>query len=96
MQNDLRQMTPIYNNKDSSNDTCYNFYLCGNLPDNVDTYWYYFDISNNGKIPNNELNYQTSNINSINATSTMEWKIMVRQLGSDTKGDNARSASTDN
>ena len=76
-------MTPIYNNKDSNNNTCYNFYLCGNCPDNVNTYWYYFDISNNGETPNDELNYQTSNKHRIEATSTMKWKILVRQLGSD-------------
>ena len=83
MQNDTSQMTPIYNSKDSNNNTCYNFYPCGNRPDNVDTYWYYFDISNNGDIPDDELNYQTSNINSIEATSTMKGKILVRRLGSD-------------
>ena len=44
VQNDVRRMTPIYNNKDLNNNTCYNFYLCGNRPDNADTYWYYFDI----------------------------------------------------
>ena len=63
---------------DKSDDT-----LCGNHLDNVDIYSYYFDISNNGEIPDDELNYQTSNINSIEETSTMKWKIMVRQLGSD-------------
>ena len=45
--------------------------------------WYYFDISSNGEIPDDELNYQTSNINSIETTSTMKWKILVRRLGSD-------------
>ena len=74
---------PIDDNKDLNNNSCYGFYLYGNYPDNVDTYWYYFDSSNNGEIPDDELNYQTSNINNIEATSTMKWKILVRRLGSD-------------
>jgi len=47
------------------------------------TCWYYFDISNNGEIPEDELNYQTSNINSIETTSTMKMKILTRRLRSD-------------
>jgi len=45
--------------------------------------WYYFSISNNGEIPEDELNYQTSNINSIETTSTMKMKILTRRLRSD-------------
>ena len=48
----------------------------------VDARWYYFDISNNGEIPEDKLNYQTSNINSIEETSTMKWKILIKQLRS--------------
>ena len=65
VKSDVRQITPIDDNKDLNNNTCYNFYLYGNRPNNIDTCWYYSDISNNGKIPEDKLNYQTSNINSI-------------------------------
>ena len=61
MQNDVCRMET----KDDNN---------GNHPDNVDTSWYYFDIPNNGEIPEDELNYQTNNINSIETTSTIKWK----------------------
>ena len=49
----------------------------------VDAWWYYFDTSNNGEISDDELNYQTSNINSIETTTSMKWKILVRRLGLD-------------
>ena len=49
----------------------------------VNTWLHYFVNSNNGEIPEDELNYQTSKINSTETTSTMKWKILVRQLGSD-------------
>ena len=76
-------MTPIIKIKDQNNNTCYNSYLYGNCPDNVDICWYYFDISNNDDIPEDKLNYQTSNINNIETTSTMKWKILVIRLKSD-------------
>ena len=90
VQNDIRQMMPIYNNKDSNNNTCYNFYLCGNRPGNVETYWYYFDISNNGEIPDDELNYQTSKVDSNETTSSMTWKIQARRLDKDDNDDNTK------
>ena len=46
----------------------------------VGAQWYYFVNSNNGEIPEDELNYQTNNINSIEAISTIKWKILVRRL----------------
>ena len=70
-------------NKKLNNNTCYVFYLYGNCPDNVDARRYYFVNSNNGEIPEDELNYQTSNMDSIKTTSTMNWKILVRRLESD-------------
>ena len=45
------------NNENNNHNTCYDFYLYGNCPDNVNTCWYYFNISNNGEIPEDELNY---------------------------------------
>ena len=72
MKNEVRQMMPIDDNKGLNNNTCSNFYLYSNHPDNVDICWYYFDISNNREIPEDELNYQTSNTNSIKTTSTMK------------------------
>ena len=83
VRNDACQMETNDDNKEWNNDTCYDFYLYGNCPDNVDTWWYYFVNSNNGEIPENELNYQTSKISSTKTTSTMMWKILVRQLGLD-------------
>ena len=67
-------------NTEQNDDTCYGFYLYGHCPDNVDTCWYYFVNSNNEEVPEDEdeLNYQTSSKNSIETTSTIKWKILVR------------------
>ena len=42
-----------------------------------------FINSTNGEISEDELNYQTSEVDSKEMTSTMKWKILVRRLGSD-------------
>ena len=67
-------------NMDQNDDNCYGFYLYGHCPDSVDTCWYYLVNSNNGEVPEDEdeLNYQTSSKNSIETTSTIKWKILVR------------------
>ena len=65
-------------NKDLNNYICYCFYLYGNWPDNVDTCWYHFVNSNNGKIPEDELNYQKSKVHSNKKTSTMMKKKQAR------------------
>merc|ERR1712238_49620 len=49
----------------------------------VGVQWYYFVNSNNGEIPEDELNYQTNKINNTKPTSTIKWKILVRRLRSD-------------
>ena len=49
----------------------------------VDAWLHYFVNPNNGEIPEDELNYQTSKINSTEATSAMKWKGLVRRLRSD-------------
>ena len=54
------QMKTNDDNKELNNNTCHNFYLYDNCPDNVDTYWYYVDILNNGETPEDKLIYQTS------------------------------------
>ena len=51
VKNNVHRMTPINDNKELNNNTCSDFYLYGNCPDNVDTCRYYFVNSNNGEIP---------------------------------------------
>ena len=46
--------------------------------DNGDTSWYYFVNSNNGEIPEDELNYQASIVDSEDMASTLVWKIQAR------------------
>ena len=57
-------------NKKLNNNTCSDFYLYGNCPDNVDTCQYSFVNSNNEEIPEDKLNYQTSTVDSKDMAST--------------------------
>ena len=63
------------------------------VSDNVDTYRYYFVNSNNGEIPNGELNYQTSIVYSKDKASTLAWKTQARISSHD--GLNYRRSKTD-
>ena len=42
VKSDVRWMESNNDNKYINTNTCYNFYLYSNCPDNVDTCWYYF------------------------------------------------------
>ena len=77
MRNDACQLDTNNDNMESNDDT-YCSYLYNNCPYNVDARWYYFVNSNTREIPEDELNYQTSKINSTKTISTMKWKILVR------------------
>ena len=83
VKNIVYRMTPIDDNKGLNNNTCYGFYLYGNCPDNIDTRWYYFVNSNNYEIPEDELNYQTSKVDSKDMVSTLAWKVQARILSRD-------------
>ena len=63
------------------------------VSDNVDTCQYYFVNSNNGEIPEDELNYQTSIVDSKDMASTLEWKKQARISSHD--GLNYRRSKTD-
>ena len=59
----------IYDNKDLNKNTC---------SDNAVTRWYCFLNSNNGEIHEDELNYQTSKVDSKDMASTLARKIQAR------------------
>ena len=63
VRNDVSRIENRDNNKDYLSST------------DIHARWYYFGNSNNGKIPEDELNCQTSKIDSNKTTSIMKWKI---------------------
>ena len=78
MDDDIKVVDDQYDNNNNSNNGSL---IC---PANVDTCWYYFVNSNNGEIPEGELNNQTFKIESSKTTSTMTWRIQARKIVTDT------------